>query len=295
MPELPEVETMRRGLEPVLAGARLRRVEQRRPDLRFPFPERFAERLTGRRIGRLERRAKYILGHLDSGEVLAVHLGMTGRFSIAWPGDAGGGQLGRLTHAAGGDPHHDHVVLETDAGALVTYNDARRFGYMSLIPAAELALHPHFRALGVEPLGAELTPEYLARRAAGRSADMKAFLMDQRIVAGLGNIYVCEALFQSGISPARTADALATRSGHPHARSVALVAAIRNVLEAAIAAGGSTLRDYRHADGSLGYFQHAFKVYGREGEPCFGPACNGVVRRIVQAGRSTFYCPRCQR
>ncbi len=295
MPELPEVETVRRGLEPVLVDARIRRVEQRRPDLRFPFPERFVERLTGRRIERLERRAKYILGHLDSGEVLAVHLGMTGRFSIAAPAAGAGGQLGRMVHAAGGDPRHDHVVLETDAGALVTYNDARRFGYMSLFPSAALATHPHFRALGVEPLGPELTPGHLAGQAAGRRTDMKAFLMDQRIVAGLGNIYVCEALFQARISPSRSADALAGRSGRPQARTDALVAAIRSVLEAAIAAGGSTLRDYRHADGSLGYFQHAFKVYGREGEPCVTPACGGTVRRIVQAGRSTFYCPQCQR
>ncbi|MEZ5816870.1 MAG: bifunctional DNA-formamidopyrimidine glycosylase/DNA-(apurinic or apyrimidinic site) lyase [Hyphomicrobiaceae bacterium] len=295
MPELPEVETVRRGLEPVLAGARLRRVEQRRPDLRFPLPERFVERLEGRVIQRLERRAKYILGHLDSGEVLAVHLGMTGRFTIAMSGGANGRQLGEFTHVAGGDVAHDHVVIETEAGATVTYNDARRFGYMSLIPATELASHPHFKDLGVEPLGPDLTAAFLARRAVGRKADLKAFLMDQRIIAGLGNIYVCEALHQAGLNPVRAAAVLARRSGSPTERCEKLVAAIRSVLEAAIAAGGSTLRDYRHADGSLGYFQHSFAAYGREGEPCRTPGCAGHVRRIIQSGRSTFYCARCQR
>ncbi|MDX2156560.1 MAG: bifunctional DNA-formamidopyrimidine glycosylase/DNA-(apurinic or apyrimidinic site) lyase [Hyphomicrobiaceae bacterium] len=295
MPELPEVETVRRGLEPVLAGATIARVVQRRPDLRFPLPERFAERLSGRRLERLERRAKYILGHLDSGEVLTIHLGMTGRFSIAVPGGANGTQLGELTHDAGGDPAHDHVVIETAAGATVTYNDARRFGYMSLIPAAELDRHPHFRSLGVEPLGPALTPAYLATRAEGRTADLKAFLMDQRIVAGLGNIYVCEALWRAGLSPNRTASALARRGARPTERGERLVVAIRAVLEAAILAGGSTLRDYRHTDGSLGYFQHSFAVYGREGEPCTTPGCGGTVRRNVQAGRSTFWCGGCQR
>ena len=294
MPELPEVETVRRGLEPVLAGARIRRVLQRRPDLRFPLPEHFVERLEGRTLHRLDRRAKYILGHLDSGEVLAIHLGMTGRFTIAVPGGANGSQLGEFTHDAGHDPTHDHVVIETEAGATVTYNDARRFGYMSLIPVAGLATHPHFKALGIEPLGAELTATFLARKAEGRTADLKAFLMDQRIVAGLGNIYVCEALFRSGLSPSRAAGALSRRGGKPTDRGERLVVAIREVLEAAIAAGGSTLRDYRHTDGSLGYFQHAFAVYGREGEPCMRSGCSGTVRRIVQSGRSTFYCCDCQ-
>lgn len=295
MPELPEVETVRRGLVPVLSGARILRVVQRRPDLRFPLPDRFVERLEGRTLERLDRRAKYILGYLDSGEVLAIHLGMTGRFSIAIPGGANGTQLGEFTHDAGRDPTHDHVVIETEAGATVTYNDARRFGYMSLIGSSALAAHPHFRSLGIEPLGDELTAAFLARKAEGRTADLKAFLMDQRIVAGLGNIYVCEALFRAGLSPNRTASALARRGGKPTDRGERLVIAIRAVLEAAIAAGGSTLRDYRHTDGSLGYFQHSFSVYGREGEPCVAPECPGVVRRIVQAGRSTFYCAHCQR
>jgi formamidopyrimidine-DNA glycosylase len=295
MPELPEVETVRRGLEPVLAGARIRRVEQRRPDLRFPLPDRFAERLEGHRIERLERRAKYILGYLDTGEVLAIHLGMTGRFSISMPGGANGRQLGEFTYEAGADPTHDHVVIETEAGATVTYNDARRFGYMSLIPEAGLGAHPHFKGLGIEPLGPDLTAAFLARKAMGRTADLKAFLMDQRIVAGLGNIYVCEALFRTGISPKRAASALCRRGGKPTDPAERLAVAIRAVLEAAIVAGGSTLRDYRHTDGSLGYFQHSFSVYGREGEPCTRPGCGGTVRRIVQGGRSTFYCPRCQR
>ncbi|MGD9804237.1 MAG: bifunctional DNA-formamidopyrimidine glycosylase/DNA-(apurinic or apyrimidinic site) lyase [Hyphomicrobiaceae bacterium] len=295
MPELPEVETVRRGLEPVLAGARLRRVVQRRPDLRFPLPERFVERLEGRRLERLDRRAKYILGFLDSGEVLTIHLGMTGRFSIAMPGGANGRQLGEFTHDAGHDPTHDHVIIETETGATVTYNDARRFGYMSLIPAPDLATHPHFKSLGIEPLGPDLTAAFLARKATGRTADLKAFLMDQRIVAGLGNIYVCEALYRSGLSPSREASVLARANGKPTERCERLVIAIREVLEAAILAGGSTLRDYRHTDGSLGYFQHSFSVYGREAEACRTPGCSGTVKRITQSGRSTFYCSRCQR
>ncbi|MGE0768643.1 MAG: bifunctional DNA-formamidopyrimidine glycosylase/DNA-(apurinic or apyrimidinic site) lyase [Hyphomicrobiaceae bacterium] len=295
MPELPEVETVRRGLEPVLAGARLRRVVQRRPDLRFPLPQRFVERLEGRTLTRLDRRAKYILGYLDSGEILTIHLGMTGRFSIALSGGPNRRQVGEFTHDAGGDPTHDHVVFETEAGATVTYNDARRFGYMSLVPAAELATHPHFKSLGVEPLGPELTPAFLARKASGRTADLKAFLMDQRIIAGLGNIYVCEALYRSGLNPGRPASVLARASGKPTQRCERLVVSIREVLEAAIAAGGSTLRDYRHTDGSLGYFQHAFSVYGREDQSCRTPGCAGTVTRMTQGGRSTFYCGRCQR
>jgi formamidopyrimidine-DNA glycosylase len=295
MPELPEVETVRRGLEPVLAGARIRRVVQRRPDLRFPLPDRFVERLEGRTLERLDRRAKYILGYLDSSEVLAIHLGMTGRFTIAVLDGAKAHQLGEFTHEAGHDPTHDHVVIETEAGATVTYNDARRFGYMSLIPSSGLAAHPHFKALGIEPLGEALTAAFLARKAEGRAADLKAFLMDQRIIAGLGNIYVCEALYRAGLNPTRAAGVLARRGGRATERGERLVTAIREVLEAAIAAGGSTLRDYRHTDGSLGYFQHAFAVYGREGESCLTPGCPGIVRRAVQAGRSTFYCPRCQR
>jgi formamidopyrimidine-DNA glycosylase len=295
MPELPEVETVRRGLEPVLSGKRFKTVVQRRPDLRFPLPERFSARLEGAKVQRLERRAKYILAHLDSGEVLTMHLGMTGRFTISVPGGANGTQLGEFTYEHGADPTHDHIVFTMSGGATVTYNDARRFGYMTLMPEAELALHPHFRGLGVEPLGDDLTPEYLAAKALGKKVDLKAFLMDQRIVAGLGNIYVCEALYRSHLSPYREAHKLATKTGKPKPDAERLIAAIRAVLREAIEAGGSTLRDYKQTDGSLGYFQHRFAVYGREGEACMTPRCRGKVRRKTQGGRSTFYCPVCQR
>jgi formamidopyrimidine-DNA glycosylase len=295
MPELPEVETVRRGLEPVMSGRRFIRVEQRRPDLRFPFPEDFPARLQGRRAMGIGRRAKYLMVEIEGGEILAMHLGMSGRFRIAMPGGANGRKVGAFALDAGDDPAHDHVVFTMEGGATITYNDARRFGHMSLIPATEVPRHPHFRNLGIEPLGPLLTPEYLAGAAAGRKSDLKAFLMDQRIIAGLGNIYVCEALFRAGLSPRRRAGVLARRSGAPSDHATRLAPVIRQVLEAAIAAGGSTLRDYKHTDGTLGYFQHDFAVYGREGEPCPRPGCGGRIRRIVQVGRSTFHCPQCQR
>lgn len=301
MPELPEVETVRRGLEPAMCGHRFLRAEQRRPDLRFPFPAEFAERLTGATVTHLGRRAKYLVTRLSTGEALVMHLGMSGRFSIAVGPERSAGEpgaaevLGEYAYETGGDPTHDHVVFEMSGGARITYNDPRRFGYMLLIRDAELETHALFRDLGVEPLGNALTPDYLAERAAGRKTDLKAFLMDQRIVAGLGNIYVCEALHRAGLSPKRRAAVLADRKGRPTERTEQLVAAIRTVLDEAIVAGGSTLRDYKHTDGSLGYFQHRFRVYGREGETCSAPACGTLVRRIVQTGRSTFYCTRCQR
>jgi formamidopyrimidine-DNA glycosylase len=295
MPELPEVETVRRGLEPAMTGRRFRKVELRRPDLRFPLPERFAVRLERRTVERLERRAKYILVHLDNAEVLTMHLGMTGRFTIARPDKNGRQQLGEFTYEAGADHAHDHVVFTMSDGTTITYNDARRFGYMTLLPEAELAEHPHFKGLGVEPLGNALNADYLARRAFGRKTDLKAFLMDQRIVAGLGNIYVCEALWRAHLSPERSAHSLATRGGKPTLAAERLVIAIRSVLDDAIDAGGSTLRDYKQADGSLGYFQHRFAAYGREGEPCLTPGCRGKVRRKTQGGRSTFACRTCQR
>lgn len=297
MPELPEVETVRRGLEPVLVGARIERLEQRRPDLRFPLPERFASRVERRTVLALARRAKYLQARLDSGETLVMHLGMTGRFTVAAaPLLLGkGDRLAPFVHAAGGQAAHDHVVLHLAGGATLTYNDARRFGFMLLLPDAELETHPLFANLGVEPLGNAFSADYLALMGAGRRADLKAFLMDQRVVAGLGNIYVCEALHRAGLAPARAAACLALKSGKPSPRAERLVPAIREVLEAAIAAGGSTLRDYRHADGALGYFQHQFQVYGREGSPCTRPGCGGIVRRTIQAGRSTFDCPACQR
>ncbi|PSC03879.1 DNA-formamidopyrimidine glycosylase [Alsobacter soli] len=294
MPELPEVETVRRGLEPAMVGQTIVGVEQRRPDLRFPFPERFAERLTGRKVEALGRRAKYLLADLSGGDVLVMHLGMTGRFTVAMP-EAGASPLGEFHHEAGGVAAHDHVVLRLANGAVITYNDARRFGFMTLIARAELNEHPLFRAMGIEPLGNELNGASLAALFAGKSAPLKAALLDQRLVAGLGNIYVCEALHRARLSPRREAGTIASKAGGPTQKSERLAGVIRDVLEEAVAAGGSTLRDYAHTDGSLGYFQHTFRVYDREGAPCPTPGCRGVVQRIVQSGRSTFFCASCQR
>ena len=287
MPELPEVETVRRGLEPVLAGARLARVEARRPDLRFPLPDGFVQRLTGARIERLDRRAKYLLATLDRDETLVMHLGMSGRFEIS--GVRAAERPGNFALAQPPDPKHAHIVFETDAGAQVTFYDPRRFGYMDLIKTAALAAHPWFAALGPEPLGCGFDAAYLAAAFAGRRAPVKAALLDQRLIAGLGNIYVCEALHRAGLAPERAAGSI------PRRKIEALVQAIRAVLAEAIEAGGSTLRDYASADGELGYFQHSFAVYGREGEPCLRPGCKGDVARIVQSGRSTFACDRCQK
>jgi formamidopyrimidine-DNA glycosylase len=287
VPELPEVETVRRGLEPVLAGARLARVEARREDLRTPFPNGFVQRLTGARVERLERRGKYILAFLDRAEVLTMHLGMTGRFEINGPSRVLARRQSR--QAAPADPKHAHVVFETDAGAIITYFDARRFGAMDLIATDGLGEHPTFARMGPEPLGPEFHAEYLAAAFDGRRQGPKTLLLDQSIVAGLGNIYVCEALFRARLSPSRRAGALS------RARLATLIDVIHDVLDEAITAGGSTLRDYAAADGSLGYFQHRFRVYGRAGEPCPTDGCGGVIRRTVQAGRSTFHCPRCQK
>lgn len=286
MPELPEVETVRRGLAPVLEGARLIRVEQRRPDLRFPFPEGFVQRLTGATITRLDRRAKYLLGHTDRDDILVMHLGMTGRFEIG--AVDGAARPGAFVHAAPPDPKHAHVVFETDRGGRVTYFDPRRFGFMGLIPAGELAAHPWFAGMGPEPLGAGFTAGVLAKAFAGRKQNAKVLLLDQRVVAGLGNIYVCEALHRSRISPTRPAGKI------PEKALPGLVTVVRLVLEEAIEAGGSTLRDFAAADGALGYFQHRFQAYGREGQPCLTPGCGGTIARIVQGGRSTFYCASCQ-
>ncbi len=287
MPELPEVETVRRGLEPALAGARLRRVEARRPDLRIPFPEGFGQRLTGARVERLERRGKYILAPLDRGETLIVHLGMTGRFEIE---GAGRSALGTgIALAAAGDPKHAHVIFETEAGARITFFDARRFGMMDLIDTAALDAHPRFAAMGPEPLGKAFDAAYLKAAFADRRGDVKTLLLNQGVVAGLGNIYACEVLQRAGVSPLRAASSLSGR------KLGDIVAAVRQVLTEAIAVGGSTLRDYAGPDGALGYFQNRFEAYGRAGEACRSPGCGGVIRRIVQSGRSTFHCPRCQR
>ena len=272
MPELPEVETVCRGLAPHLEGRRLVRVEQRRPNLRTPFPPRFCERLTGRRIESVRRRAKYILMHLDDGGVLIAHLGMSGRMIIA-------------PERPESYDKHDHVVFETDAGTVVTFNDARRFGLMDLTVADALGDHPMLRNLGPEPLGPEWTGAYLHEALAGRKASIKLMLLDQRIVAGLGNIYVCEALHLARISPKRQAGRIS------RVRLGRLVEATREVLLAAIEAGGSSLRDYVRPDGELGYFSKQFAVYGREGQPC---ACGGTVARYAEGGRSTFWCPACQ-
>lgn len=287
MPELPEVETVRRGLQPALEGARLTRVQAFRPDLRFPLPERFAERLTGARIERLNRRAKYLLAELDTGQTWVTHLGMTGRFQISAKGTAD--VPGVFHHTVEADPKHRWVRIETDAGAIVDYFDPRRFGYMDLIPTEALDAHPYFSGLGPEPMGNAFSAERLKAAFAGKSQNVKATLLDQRVVAGLGNIYVCEALHRARINPNTAAGRIAP------ARLDRLAATVREVLAEAIEAGGSTLRDFAHADGELGYFQHAFRVYDREHEPCPTPTCRGVVKRIVQAGRSTFYCPVCQK
>ncbi|KIT15686.1 bifunctional DNA-formamidopyrimidine glycosylase/DNA-(apurinic or apyrimidinic site) lyase [Jannaschia aquimarina] len=282
MPELPEVETVRRGLTPALEGARLDRVEVRRPDLRWPFPDRMAERLTGATVTALGRRSKYLLLHLDTGETLIVHLGMSGRMVVD---DV---QQGQFHREVGWLPQHDHVVLTTGRHR-VTFNDARRFGTMDLWPTADLERHWLIEKLGPEPLGNSFNEAHLVAAFRGRRTPVKAVLLDQRIVAGLGNIYVCEALHRAGISPLRKAGRIAP------ARVAALVPIVRDVLSEAIAAGGSSLRDHRQADGTLGYFQHGFAVYDREGASCTTSGCDGIVRRVVQSGRSSFYCATCQR
>lgn len=283
MPELPEVETVRRGLLPVMEGRTVLKADVRRPDLRWPFPVGMADRLSGRRVERLRRRSKYILADLSSGETLIVHLGMSGRILIS------GEILGSYHHEHPAPEKHDHVVFDMEGGARVTFNDARRFGAMDLAPTDRVEDHWLLADLGPEPLGNSFDEDYLVGRLKGRNTPIKAALLDQRIVAGLGNIYVCEALHRAGISPRRKAGRIS------EARVRALVPIIRDVLSEAIAAGGSSLRDYRQTDGELGYFQHTFRVYDREGEACQTPNCSGTVARIVQSGRSSFFCPACQR
>jgi formamidopyrimidine-DNA glycosylase len=284
MPELPEVETVRRGLAPVMEGARIVRLEQRRADLRRPFPERFAERLAGRTIQRLERRAKYLLATLDAGETLLMHLGMSGSFTVVAKGGA-----------AGPPGTHDHVVLHLADGTSIRYCDPRRFGCMLLMPSEAVGSHPLLAGLGVEPLGSGFNAGLLAAKAVGRRTPLKAFLLDQKVIAGLGNIYVCEALHRARLSPLKEARLLARRDARPTAGCERLAVAVREVLLEAIEAGGSSLRDHHQTDGTLGYFQHHFRVYDREGRPCPHADCGGGIRRIAQSGRSTFYCPDCQR
>jgi formamidopyrimidine-DNA glycosylase len=290
MPELPEVETVRLGLTPVLEGRTITRAQTRRGDLRRPFPPRFGERLTGCRVLKLERRAKYLLAALDSGETLVIHLGMSGRMSVYAEGRRQ--RLGDYVYNpapdGAGSGKHDHVVLETDAPALIIFNDHRRFGLMTLIATAHLDEDKLFRGMGIEPLSSRFNAKYLAAALHGKKTPIKSALLDQRVIAGLGNIYVCEALFLAGISPKRLAGAVRAPE------VAALTRAIKKVLKEAISAGGSTLRDHAQATGDPGNFQHRFRVYGREGLACKRSGCRGIVRRIVQAGRSTFYCPVCQ-
>ena len=286
MPELPEVETVRRGLEPVLVGATLTRVRQNRPDLRFPFPDRFVERLDGAVVERVDRRAKYLLMPLSTGETWVSHLGMTGRFTLD------GAQLGEFVEPAPIVGKHEHMSLCSVRGATMTrvgFADVRRFGFMGLIASDAVEAHPWFAGLGPEPLGNGFSGAHLAEAFAGKKQNIKVSLLDQRNVAGLGNIYVCEALYRARISPLTPAGKLTK----PRLERLATV--VREVLADAIAAGGSTLRDFANADGGQGYFQHRFDVYGREGKPCLGEDCAGVVKRIVQGGRSTFWCPACQK
>jgi formamidopyrimidine-DNA glycosylase len=293
MPELPEVETVRRGLEPAMQNARFLKVEARRKNLRFPLPRNFVERLEGSSVTGLGRRAKYLLADLSSGDVLLMHLGMSGSFRLAKADQAP--TPGDFHHERSKDEKHDHVVFHMSSGWTVIFNDPRRFGFMKMVPRADLERDPLMRALGPEPLGNQFDAKMLAMACRGKKTSLKAALSDQKVIAGLGNIYVCEALHRARLSPKRLASTIADKSGKPNAHAEALVSAIRDILQDAITAGGSSLRDHRQTNGELGYFQHRFRVYDREGERCTTPGCRGKIRRIVQAGRSTFYCPVCQR
>jgi formamidopyrimidine-DNA glycosylase len=294
MPELPEVETVRCGLAPAMEGAKILAVTLRRPDLRRPFPNDFRERLEGATVTVLRRRAKYLLADLATGDVLVMHLGMSGSFRV----ERGEGAVltpGAYYHARTELLAHDHVVFEMSSGARVVFNDPRRFGLMLVVAAAELSEHPLMREVGPEPLDPAFDAARLALALAGKAAPLKAALLDQTVVAGLGNIYVCEALHRAKLSPRRAAGTVVGRGGVPNPKAIALTEAIKAVLADAIEAGGSSLRDHRQTDGTLGLFQHRFRVYDREGEPCLTPGCGGMVRRIVQSGRSTFFCPVCQK
>jgi len=289
MPELPEVETVMRGLEPVMVGQKIRYADIRRPDLRWPFPENMSQRLTGAKILRLHRRSKYILCDLDSGETLLIHLGMSGRMTISHARNESEDLLGNFQYKPSTPAKHDHVILDMQAGARISFNDARRFGAMDLIETKNLFDHKLIKLLGPEPLGNEFNTPYLHSKCKGKTAPIKSALLDQRIVSGLGNIYVCESLWRAGINPKRL-------SGKVSRNKIdVLVPIIRNVLTEAISAGGSSLKDHRQTNGDLGYFQHSFAVYGREGKKCNSASCPELVKRIVQSGRSSFYCAKCQK
>jgi len=296
MPELPEVETVRRGLAPLMEGAVIETAQANRPNLRFTFPDNFVKRLEGNVVEHLGRRAKYLVAELSSNEALIMHLGMSGSFRIEL--DDGVLMPGAFHHPRSEAKLHDHVIFKmaTKAGhGYVIYNDPRRFGFMDLVAVSELDVCKHFAAMGIEPTGNELNGETIARLFEGKSAPLKAALLDQRLIAGLGNIYVCEALWRSGLSPKRKASTISRKGGKPTERSEALALNIRDVIAEAIEAGGSSLRDHRQTSGELGYFQHRFNAYDREGEACAKPQCTGRIRRIVQSGRSTFYCHACQK
>jgi len=297
MPELPEVETVMRGLEPALVGQTIASAEIRRANLRFPFPDNFAQKLTGRTIERLERRAKYILAFLDDDTVWLSHLGMTGRFTV-FGGDGEGKNLAEFYFQPGsqdaGQGKHDHVILTLQNNTMIVYTDPRRFGVMDHFTTGEAANHKLLANLGIEPLGNQLHAGFLAEKFQGKKAPLKATLLDQKYIAGLGNIYVCEALFRAGLSPKRKSSTLSNR-GKATEKGEKLVSTIRACLNEAISAGGSTLSDYADINGNAGSFQQRFDVYDRENKPCRKEGCTGTVKRLVQSGRSTFYCPRCQK
>jgi formamidopyrimidine-DNA glycosylase len=293
MPELPEVETVRRGLQPAMEGSKILKAEARRKDLRFPFQKDFIKRLEGQTVTGLGRRAKYLMAALTSGDVLLMHLGMSGSFRVVE--DETAKTPGQFHHPRGEDRAHDHVVFHMSSGSSVIFNDPRRFGYMKIIARKALEDEPLLKGLGPEPLGNEFDAAMLAHSCAGKKTSLKAALLDQRVVAGLGNIYVCEALYRSHLSPKRQASTIADKKQQPTDHAKRLVTSIHAVLNQAIKAGGSSLRDHRQTSGELGYFQHSFQVYDREGEKCQTAGCGGIVKRFTQNGRSTFWCPKCQK
>ncbi len=296
MPELPEVETVRRGLAPIMEGGMIEKAVINRPNLRFPFPDDFVARLEGQKILSVGRRAKYLVLDLASGEVLVMHLGMSGSFRIELVD--GVSAPGIFHHPRSDAQKHDHVIISVDGPhgrADIIYNDPRRFGYMDLVARSEMETHKHFAFVGVEPTGNALDGALISKLFAGKSTPLKAALLDQRLIAGLGNIYVCEALWRAGLSPERKASTITRKDGKATKRTDLLARSIREIIASAIEAGGSSLRDHKQTDGSMGYFQHTFNVYDQEGKPCKSTGCNSIIKRIVQSGRSTFYCPTCQR